>query len=64
MKKVYVILVAVDFKEFNHYCKEPQSFYTSEQEAIYQMKLLVKSNEFEESQIKVVTFWKINTSNS
>lgn len=59
MKKVFVILVALDFENFEHYCTEPKIFYDSHGEAEVQMNHLIDTKEFEDAQLKVETLWKL-----
>ena len=59
MKKVYVIFVALDFENFEHYCTEPQIFYDTYEEADVQMNHLIQTKAFEETQLKIKTLWKI-----
>ena len=59
-QKVFVILVALDFQNFDHYCMKPQIFYDTKQEAEKQMNYLLKTNEFEEVQLKIESLWKVD----
>lgn len=59
LKKVFVILVALDFQHFEHYCMEPQTFYDTEQEAEKQLNLLLETKQFEETQLKTQSLWRI-----
>ncbi len=63
MKKVYVILVALDFKNFEHYCTEPQTFYDTHEEAQEQMNHLIQTKEFENTQLKIKQLWKVTNKN-
>lgn len=60
LKKVFVILVALDFQHFEHYCIEPQTFYDTKQEAEKQLKILLETKQFEDTQLKIQFLWKIN----
>lgn len=59
-KKVFVILVALDFQHFEHYCREPQVFYDTKQDAEKQMKILLETKQFEEIQLKIQSLWRIH----
>jgi hypothetical protein len=58
-KKVFVILVALDFQHFEHYCMKPQIFYDKKQEAEKQLNLLLETKQFEETQLKIQSLWRI-----
>ena len=58
-KKVFVILVANDFKHFDHYCMLPKVFYDTKQEAEIQLNILLETKQFEDTQLKVQTLWRI-----
>jgi len=60
MKKIYVIVVALDAQNFNHYLMEPQVFYESKQEAEEQINLLIKNKEYTHEQLNIFTLWKLN----
>ena len=57
MKKVFVILVALDFQNFEHYWKEPKVFYENFEEALEQMNHLLHTKQYEETQLKIQKLW-------
>ena len=59
IKPKYIILVAKDFKNFEHYCLKPQIYYNSEDEAKAEMRLKIRRKEFKETQIKVEKLWLV-----
>jgi hypothetical protein len=59
-KKVFVILVALDFQHFENYCMKPQVFYNTKQEAVKQVNLLLETKQFEETQLKIQPLWRIH----
>ena len=58
-QKVFVILVAVDFQDFNHYCMLPKVFYDTKQEAEIQLNILLETKQFEETQLKIQPLWMV-----
>jgi len=63
LKEVFVIIVAVDFKKFEHYCTEPQVFYSSYENAKEQMLHLIKTKQYKNSQLKIQKLWKVTENN-
>lgn len=58
LKKVYAILVALDFENFEHYCQTPQTFYESFEDAELQMLRMIENMEYAPTQLKIATLWK------
>jgi len=56
----FVILVAVEGYDFEHYCTEPKIFYKNHEEAQEQMKNLIDSKQFTETQLKIQKLWTQN----
>ncbi|WP_452597556.1 hypothetical protein [Pontimicrobium sp. MEBiC01747] len=63
LKKVYVIFVALDFKNFNHYCLEPKPYYMDFEEAQRQLNYLIESKQYAQTQLKIQQLWKITENN-
>ncbi|MBV7270648.1 hypothetical protein [Winogradskyella luteola] len=63
MVRVYVILVALEPGAFEHYCKEPKTFYETYQEANEQLELLVRTEQFNRSQLKIQKLWMTTKNN-
>lgn len=62
--KVYVILVALDFTNFEHYCLEPKPLYDDLEEAKRQMNYLIESKQYGQTQLKIQSLWKTTENNS
>lgn len=64
LQKVYAILVALDFENFEHYCLEPKPYYEDFDEANRQMNHLVQSKQYSQTQLKIQLLWKTTDNNS
>jgi len=63
LKETFAIIVALDFKKFEHYCMEPQVFYESFEKAEEQMLHLIKTKQYKKSQLKIQKLWKTRNNN-
>ena len=60
MKKVHVIVVALDAQNFTHYLMEPKVFYETKEEAQEQINRLISNKEYTHKQLNIFTLWKQN----
>jgi len=63
LEKAFVIVVALDFKNFEHYAVEPQVFYNTYEEADIQMRELIQTKQYKKSQLKIQKLWKTTENN-
>lgn len=56
---VYVILVALEPNNFEHYITEPHVFYDTHQEADTVMKQFINTKEYKSQQLKIQKLWMI-----
>lgn len=59
VQKVHVILVALNYKNFDYYCLEPKPYYTNWDEAERQFNYLIESKQYAKAQLKIQTLWTI-----
>lgn len=59
MRAMYIILVALDGKNFKHYCTEPKTFYESWEEATAEVTKLLNTKKVNKEQLKIHTIWNI-----
>lgn len=58
MKRVYVIILALDGKVFDHYLTKPQIFYDNYENAQTIIAKLIEEKEYLPSQLKIHHLWK------
>lgn len=58
-RKVFVILIALDFTNYDHYYMHPTIYYESKEEAQLQADRLIATKIFEASQVKVESLWLV-----
>lgn len=63
MKKVYVILVALDYVNFNHCWNYPQACYDNYEDAEQEMEKLIHLKKFEQQQLEIQKLWMITENN-
>ena len=60
MRFSFVILVALDHKNFNHYCTDPKTFYESFEQANVEVQKMISEIVYQPNQIKIQKLWWIN----
>lgn len=56
-QKVYIVFVALDFKNFDHYFMSPQIYYHTKEEAEKRMQSLIATKKYQAVQLKVQSLW-------
>ncbi len=61
---VYVILVALDNKKFDHFYNDPKVYYETKADAEYIRKQLIDGNIFQQTQLKIQQLWMLKKKHS
>lgn len=63
MYPVFVIFVALDGEKFDHYCRIPQIYYETKNEAEKQMKQMIADKVLPKAKLKIQKLWLVQKIN-